>query len=282
MVTGLSQWGLLAVLAGAVCGAGTLLLAVAIRGLPAGPGPGAAARRLLRELAGLRGAAAVAAGAVALVATRWLVAGAGVALLVFAWRGLSGAAGERRALARLEALATWTESLRDTIAGAIGLEQAIPATAATAGSAIRPSLNLLVDRLRIREPLPVALLAFADDLDDPSADVVCASLILNSRLRGPGLRDVLGALAVSIREELDMRRRIEASRKSIRRSVKIVLTIVLGVMGLLSVFNKQYVAPYDSLGGQVALIVVAVLFLGGLLWLRKLATPAKIDRFLVS
>src|SRR5690242_5902247 len=93
MVTGLSQWGLLAVLAGAVCGAGALLLAVAIRGLPAGPGPGAAARLRLRELAGLRGAAAVATGGIALVATRWLAAGAGVALLVFAWRGLSGAAG---------------------------------------------------------------------------------------------------------------------------------------------------------------------------------------------
>ena len=95
--------------------------------VPAQPGAMAAGRRL-RELAGLRGAAALAAGAVALVATGWLVAGAGVALLVFAWRGLSGAAGERRALSRLEALATWTESLRDTIAGAVGLEQAIPAS----------------------------------------------------------------------------------------------------------------------------------------------------------
>ena len=46
-----------------------------------------------------------------------------------------------------------------------------------------------------------------------------------------------------------MRRRIEASRKSIRRSVRIVLVIVLGVMGLLSVFNQQYVEPYDSSAG---------------------------------
>ena len=71
----------------------------------------------------------------------------------------------------------------------------------------------MVDRLRIREPLPDALLAFADDLDDPSADVIFAALILNARLRGPGLRDVLTALAQSAREELDMRRRIESSRK---------------------------------------------------------------------
>ena len=153
-------------------------------------------------------------------------------------------------------MAGWTESLRDTIAGAIGLEQAIPATAVNANVAIRPSLNLLVDRLRIREPLPDALLAFAEDIDDPSADVICAALVLNARLRGPGLRDVLTALAVSAREELDMRRRIEAGRKSIRRSVRIVLFIVLGVMGLLAVFNRHYVEPYSSAVGQLVLLLV--------------------------
>ena len=153
-----------------------------------------------------------------LVLTRWVVAGVGIGLLVACWqRLLGGNAEENRGIARLEALANWTESLRDTIAGAIGLEQAIPATAGTSAPALRPSLNLLVDRLRIREPLPDALLRFAGDVDDASADVVVAALVLNARLRGPGLRDVLTALAASTREELDVRRRIEASRRSIRR-----------------------------------------------------------------
>src|SRR5215470_2260754 len=216
-VTGLSEWGLLAVLAGAACGAGVLLLAVAIRGRPSRPRAGAtAARRRLRELAGLRGAAALAAGAVALVVTGWLVAGLGMALLVFAWRGLSGAAGERKALARLEALATWTESLRDTIAGAVGLEQAIPASLRVAAPAIREPLTRLVERLHIRVPMPDALLRFADDLDDPGADLIIAALVINARLRGPGLRDLLGSLSASVREELDMRRKVTAERRSIR------------------------------------------------------------------
>ncbi len=64
--------------------------------------------------------------------------------------------------------------------------------------------------------------------------------------------------------------------------MRIVLLIVLGMMGGLTVFNRRYVAPYDSFGGQVMLVaVVAMLFLGGLLWLRKLASPTKVDRFLV-
>jgi len=226
--------------------------------------------------------AASIASFVVLLATGWVVAAVAIGLLVALWDRIVGSsAAERRAITRLEALASWTESLRDTIASAIGLEQAIPATAASAGAAIKPSLNLLVDRLRIREPLPDALKAFADDLDDPSADIICAALLLNARLRGPGLRDVLTALASSAREELDMRRRIEASRRSIRRSVRIVLGIVLGMMGMLAIFNRPYVAPYDGVVGQAVLAMVVLLIVAGLMWLRSLATPSLTDRLLV-
>ncbi len=284
MTPSLPTTTLLAMAAGGVLGLGLFVAVLAVVGPP--PRRAGSPRRhrtRVLEHSGQRLLRGIGVGLVVLLLSRWVVAGVALGLLAAYWDRIAGSSGaEKRGITRLEALASWTESLRDTIAGAIGLEQAIPATAANAGAAIRPSLNLLVDRLRIREPLPRALLGFADDLDDPSADVVCASLILNARLRGPGLRDVLSALAVSIREELDMRRRIEASRKSIRRSVRIVLFIVLGVMGLLTAFNRQYVAPYDTLGGQLALLVVALLFLGGLLWLRNLATPAKVDRFLVS
>ena len=273
-----------ALLSGALLGFGLFVAVLAVVGVPQRPA-GRPGRRTTRG--GLtartrRMVWGIGVGLVVLLGTGWVVAALALGLLAAYWDRIAGSsAAEKRGITRLEALASWTESLRDTIAGAIGLEQAIPATAATAGSSIRPSLNLLVDRLRIREPLPAALMAFSDDLDDPSADVVCASLILNARLRGPGLRDVLTALSASIREELDMRRRIEASRRSIRRSVRIVLLIVLGMMGGLTLFNRTYVEPYDSFGGQVTLAMVALLFLGGLLWLRKLASPSKVDRFLV-
>jgi len=270
---------------GALLGAGLFLLVLAIT-----PGPVRSSARpsLLRDLrrrrtpARTRWLRAALLGTAVLIATRWAVAGTGAVLLAAHWdRIVGGGREERVRILRLEALATWTESLRDTIAGAVGLEQAIPATAATAPAVIRPSLNLLVDRLRIRDPLPEALLHLAEDLDDPSADVVCSALVLNARLRGPGLRDVLTALAASIREELDMRRRIEAGRRSIRRSVKIVISIVLGVMGTLAVLNRTYVAPYDSFLGQIMLLLVGLFFLAGLLWLRRLATAAPAGRFLV-
>ncbi|MGI4894264.1 MAG: type II secretion system F family protein [Janthinobacterium lividum] len=276
---------LLVALTGAGAGFGVLVLVLGLVGREPGRAASTPSWRrrtsgaeLSRELLG-----GVVAGIVVLLLTRWVVAALGIGLLVAGWgRLLGGSAEEGRGIARLEALATWTESLRDTIAGAVGLEQAIPATAGTSAPALRPSLNLLVDRLRIRQPLPDALQRFADDVDDPSADVVCAALVLNARLRGPGLRDVLTALAASTREELDVRRRIEASRRSIRRSVQIVLLIVLGVMGLLAVFNRDYVEPYSSVSGQFALLVVGALFLLGLGWLRRLARVETHERFLAA
>jgi len=276
----------LAILFGAVVGFGLFVVVLAFIGLPSRPAGRPSSRRKRRTQSGnerlMRLTRGLVVGSLTLLGTRWIVAAVGLALLAAYWdRVAGGDAAERAGIARLEALASWTESLRDTIAGAVGLEQAIPATAANAGMAIRPSLNLLVDRLRIREPLPEALLAFGQDIDDPSADVVCAALVLNARLRGPGLRDVLTALAISAREELDMRRHVEAGRRSTRRSVRIVLLVILSVMGALAVLNRSYVAPYSSATGQLVLLVVGALLVAGLMWLRSLGMPPQTERFMV-
>jgi len=275
---------LLAVLAGALGGCGLLLLVTAVRGRPPGP-PGRRATRLrrqVREIAGTRGALALLAGALTLAATRWIVAGIALALLVLAWRTLGGAAGERRAMMRLEALATWTESLRDTIAGAVGLEQAIPSSLRVAAPSLREPLARLVDRLHTRVPMPEALRGLADDLDDPSADLIIGALIINARLRGPGLRDLLGALAASVREELDVRRKVNAERRSTRRSAQIVVLVSVGLALGLAVLNPGYVHVYDGPLGQLVLVVVVALYAAGFMWMRRLATFEAPERLLAG
>ncbi|RLV57063.1 type II secretion system protein [Aeromicrobium phragmitis] len=271
------------VLLGALVGVGAVVL---IAGLtPAEPKPAVVGRqsRLLEELksGGSRIPWAVGAGFVILLLTRWpvLAIAAGV-LVVFGPALIGGAAAERRSIERLEGLASWTESLRDTIAGAVGLEQAIPATAYAASPTIAQPLADLADRLRVRTPMPVALQRFADDLDDPSADLIVAALVLNSRLRGPGLREVLGSLARSAREELEMRRRVTASRASTRRSVQIVMVITVVFVFGLSIFNRSYVAPYTSPVGQMVLLLILGLFAAGFAWMRRLSDVELPQRFL--
>lgn len=281
-----SMTTLYGLLAGAVGGGGIALFVVAMRGWapkPVAPGQSGAERaseigRFLTQ----RGSIAIVVGLAVLALTRWLVLGAATALLVFAWdRLFGGASDERAAMKRVEALAGWTESLRDTIAGAVGLEQAIPASARAAAPALRVHLDALVDRLRARWPLPDALQMLADEIDDASADIIIAALILNARLRGPGLRDVLGALAKSAREEVDMRQRVMAQRASTRRSVQIVVVVsVVFVLGL-AIFNRGFVQPYSSAVGQLVLAIVCLLFAAGFWWLRKLSKIETPDRFLV-
>lgn len=278
-------FGPLALLAGAAVGGGLFLFALALYGLrprPAGPDGRARRMRLLRALS-TRSAIAAVTGVVVLVVTGWPVIAAGAVLLVLAWRGLTGgAAEERAAMRRLEGLAAWTESLRDTIAGAVGLEQAIPASLRVASPVLRGPLETLVDRLHTRVPMPEALRRFADDLDDPSADLVIAALILNARLRGPGLRDMLTALAASARAELDMRRRVEADRRSTRRSVRIVVGVSVGTALGLAVFNHDYVRPYDDFLGQLVLTLVIGLYGVGFVWLRRLSRHDMPERFLTG
>jgi hypothetical protein len=158
-MTGPALYPLLGIVAGAVGGGGIFLLVVAIRGMPARPKSARATRleQALRDMAGVRGATALVLGALTLLATRWVVAAIGVALLALGWRSLGGAASERKAIARLEGLAAWTESLRDTIAGAVGLEQAIPSSLRAAAPSLQEPLARLVDRLHTRTPMPEAL-----------------------------------------------------------------------------------------------------------------------------
>lgn len=274
---------LFAICLGALVGAGVVLLVESLR-------PRERTRRDVRhggpsllDRFGRRGLIALAAGLGVLVLTRWPVLAGAAALLVLAWPALFGGARvERQAMARIEGLASWTESLRDTIAGAVGLEQAIPATVHAAAPAIQPQLRMMVDRLRVRVPLPTALQRLADDLDDPSGDLIVAALILNARLRGPGLRQVLSSLSDAARAELDMRQRVSAGRASTRRSAQIVTFVSLVAILGLTLVNREYVEPYGSPTGQLVLVVVCGLFAGGFLWMRRLSGIDLPERFLVA
>ena len=271
-----------AILVGLAAGLGLALLIAGLVGFPSKPKdptrPDGA--DLLRKY-GQRIVIALVVGLVVGLASQWPVLGLGAIVLVFFWNQLFGGAGaEKLAMRRVEALALWTESLRDTIAGAVGLEQAIPATTRAADPVLQTPLNAMLDRLRGRMPLAEALQLFADDLNDSSADLVIAALILNSKLRGPGLRDVLTALGRSAREEVDVRQRVIAQRAGTRRSVQIVVAVIIGFVLLMAIFNRKFVRPYGTPLGELVLTVVLLLFGLGFWWLRRLATIETPKRFL--
>ncbi len=186
-----------------------------------------------------------------------------------------------RETARTEAIAAWTEMLRDTITGAHGLEEAIMTSAAVAPEPLRREVVDLAVRLE-RQPLTGSLEAFAEDLAHPTADLVVAALRLASEGAVGDLAELLGTLAVSARDEAGMRLRVEAARARLRTAVRVITGCTLATALGLLLLNRPYLAFYGTPAGQAVLAVVAGLWAASLVWLGRMADFVTPERFLAT
>lgn len=269
----------LAALFGAGVGLGVLLVVVGWRGVDL-PRPTRRIERRQIERFNLRLGLAVGAGVVVGAATGWPV---GAVLAALAGWGapvlLGGARRHQAAVGRIEAIAGWAEMLRDTLAGSAGLEQAIVATAAVAPLPIRGEVATLAVRLE-GERLGPALRAFADEVADPTCDLVVAALILAAEHQAQRLGDLLGSLAAAARDQATMRLRVEAGRARARTSVRVIVGATGALVLGLALLNRGYLAPYDSPTGQLVLLLVGGVFAMAFVWLARMTRPATTDRFL--
>lgn len=185
------------------------------------------------------------------------------------------------ALARTEAIAAWTEMLRDTIASAHGLEAAITTTAPIAPAAIRPEIEQLARSLK-HMPLTDALRGLAVDLAHPISDLVVASLTVAANGAVRDLADLLGMLADSARDEAAMQMRVEASRARMRTAVRVISTVtVVTALGLIGL-NRSYVQVYATPFGQVVLAGIAAAWGAALWWLASMSRFQQPERFLIA
>lgn len=212
--------------------------------------------------AGAWAAMAAAAGLGVWAITGWPVAGAAVGLGVLVGPAALGGTTKRRAeMARAEAIAVWADMIRDTMAGAAGLEESLVQTAHVAPEAIRPELDRFAQGLRHR-PLDEALADLAADVDNPSADLLVAALVAAARLEARDLGGLLARLAEAIRGDVRMRTRVEVGRSRIRTSGRIAVVTTVATVAFLYVFAGQLLEPYDQPAGQAWLLVVAFVFFG--------------------
>ena len=180
----------------------------------------------------------------------------------------------QQAVTRTEAIAGWAEQLRDIIASAAGLNDAIVATAAVAPPPIRNAVQALARRLRY-QPLPELLRRFADELDDPAADQIAAALTMASQRRAQNLTELLSEVAAAAREEASMRMRTETARAQTYSDAKVVTFIVLGVFVLLLLLNREYLSAFGTFEGQLVLGLVGLMWAGAI---QGLATLARVRR----
>jgi Flp pilus assembly protein TadB len=163
----------------------------------------------------------------------------------------------------------------------VGLEQAVQTAARSAPAPIAVETSVLASRIAARMPTEVALRRFADDVADPTADLVVASLVLAARRRGPGVAAALTALADSVGEEVLARRRIEADRAKPRATARAVtvITVVIAGVGLL---NRGYTDPYGTPLGQIVLAATIGFFAAALWWMHSMTRTADRPRVLGS
>jgi tight adherence protein B len=276
----------------AVLGAGTGLgLLLIVRGI-AGPtaeqeASFARPSRLSRWLAGRgpgdgrRLAVGVAVGVGVGVWTRWPVAAVLAAVGAWVLPGLIGPDREhQRRLARIEAIATWTESLRDTLGAAAGLEQAITATAAMAPGPIRDEVTRLAGRLRRGDRLAPALRALAVELDDAIGDLVVTALVMAAERNARHIGELLTSLATAARDQASLRMRVMAGRARIRTSSRVITAVTLIMAGGLVLLNRRYLSPYDTPTGQLVLAVVGGFFGFGFAWLSRISRVTEPERVL--
>ncbi len=253
-------------LLGAGTGVGLLLIVAGARGVTPAVGLRRAtiSRPALRRI--LLGAMA---GLAAFALTGWPV----LALLTLAGattlpRMLSGSR-RRVAAARSEAVAQWIEMLRDTMAGAAGLEEAIVVSARRPPQPIAAAIGKLAARLN-HQPLPSALRAFAAEVDDPTADLLAAALITAAGNETRDLGRLLAALVEATRAQAQMRASVDAGRAQVRSATRLVTGVTALFTVALLVFSRGYLAPYATLEGQLWLTVVGGVFAASLVLLARL------------
>ncbi|WP_067964067.1 type II secretion system F family protein [Nocardiopsis trehalosi] len=268
--------------AGALVGAGVFAFA---RALAIG-GPLQPLRRMVSSVPAGRGVAvrlgcAATAGLCAGAVTGWPVAGLlGAAALWW----LPEVLGPDRAMAdeagRVEAVAAWTEQLRDMISGASGLQSAIAATADIAPAAIRDDVAHLAWQLRSGLDVHQAMAVFAQRVDNPTADLVAVALSTADGRHAADLSALLSRLAESSRDRATMLVRTSAGRARVRSSVRIIIAMtalmLVGMVGL----NRGYLTPFDTLAGQFVLAGVGAIWAAAVVWLMRLARPVQGARFL--
>ena len=237
--------------------------------------------RRLRAVKTSRVVAVLVSGTLALLLTRWPVAGLAAGCLAWFAPALLGGKGARdEAMDRTEAIATWTEMLRDTINAAHGIEAAITATAAISPAPIRAEIRQLARRIE-HDPLPDSLRSLAEDLAHPIADLVVAALSAAATHSTRDVADLLSTLAAAARDEASMQLRIEATRARMRTAVRVITGVTVATALALILLNPTYVDVYGTIAGQAVLVFIFGCWGTALWWLGQMSRFQSPERFLL-
>ncbi|HEV7661946.1 MAG TPA: type II secretion system F family protein [Chloroflexota bacterium] len=164
---------------------------------------------------------------------------------------------DRRRAAVQDALVEAIEQLRDAIRTGLSVPEALAGLARSGPEALRADFSALTRDTRLLG-FPDGLTALRDRLADPVFDVVASALLINDRLGGRQVSQVLDGLADATRAQLRIQHEMRAQQGRTVLSARIVAAAPLVALVGLRATNPRYLGVFDSVGGQLVLLGCAV------------------------
>lgn len=168
--------------------------------------------------------------------------------------------------------------LRDGIRTGLSVQEALVGLARTGPETLRAEFTFLVREMRLVGFEP-SLAAMRDRLADPVFDVLAATLLLNDRLGGRNVSQVLDRLAHATRAELGIQQELRAFQSRNVLSARIVAAVPLVVLVALRQVNPGYLAMFNDWTGQMVLagcVLSVALGFGGMLWMTRLPSEGRV------
>lgn len=230
-----------------------------------------------------------------LLATGAAVVAGGVSQLILGWgvvsllaAGLGGVTPlayfiqrhERRRTEKQAAMVDAIGQVRDAIRTGLSVPEALVGLARGGPAVLRPELTTLVREMRLMS-FESAISGMQERLADPVFDVVATSLLLNDRLGGRNVSQVLDRLAHATRAQLRIHEELRALQARNVLSARIVAAVPLVMLIAIRQVNPTYLSIFDDWSGQVLLAgCLLSIFVGyaGMRWLTRLPTERRVLR----
>lgn len=178
----------------------------------------------------------------------------------------------RHRASRQLALVAAIAQLRDAIRTGLSVPEAMAGLARTGPEPLREEFRTLTRDLRLIGFEP-AITTMRERVADPVFDLVAATLILNDRLGGRNLSQVLDRLAQATRDQLRTQDALRAYQSRNVFSARIVAAVPLVVLFGIRQVNPDYLAVFDSWPGQLLLAGCLISVVAGyvvMLWTSRL------------
>ncbi len=185
---------------------------------------------------------------------------------------------ERRRAQLQLAVVQSIEQLRDSIHTGLSVEAAMGVLARTGPEALREEWRRLVREQRLIG-FTRAMEGMQHRLADPVVDVIATALILNDRVGGERVGQVLDRLAEATRAERRVLEEVQALQAQNVLSARVVAVLPLLVLLLVRWLSPEYTALFDTAEGQLILVcclIASATGYGAMWWIARLPADPRV------